>query len=107
MTDVRTRVSVPLKDFLNVTVKLRDEFDTPEKAAAELGYTSVDSFKQALTRNRKRYPAIFEGVPKYTSTNGLNVPSEEEALALLAELGAPADEGEENEETKEGGDTPQ
>lgn len=81
-----SRVSVSLKDFLRVTVKERDTITTAQEAADALGYTSLESFKQALTRNRKRYPAIFDSVPKYSTSNGPNVATPEEAAALLAEL---------------------
>lgn len=79
------RVTVELKDFLRVTVAERSTFDTTEKAATELGMT-VGSFKQRLTRERKRYPAIFESVPKYTGKNGPKPATQDEAQAILAEL---------------------
>jgi|19_taG_2_1085344.scaffolds.fasta_scaffold00172_18 hypothetical protein len=82
------RIHVPLKDFLRVTISKRDEFDTAEKAATELGYTSLESFKQALTRNRKRYPKVFNAVPKYTSSNGPHVATNDEVALLMAELEA-------------------
>lgn len=89
-----TRVHVPLKDFLRVTVKQRDEITTAQGAADALGYTSLESFKQALGRIRKRYPTIFEGVAKYTSANGPSVATVDEATALMAELNAEGAEGE-------------
>nr|HIL76917.1 hypothetical protein [Rhodospirillales bacterium] len=70
MAEKKTRISVTLKDFLRVTVKERTTFETPDAAATELGFTSVDSFKQRLTTMRKRYPAIFSNVDKYTANNG-------------------------------------
>ena len=96
-----TRVHVALKDFLRVTVKQREDFDTPEKAATELGFTSVDSFKQRLTKERKAYPTIFESVPKYTSQNGPKRLNETDAVALLAELDAELDGQEEESDAAE------
>jgi hypothetical protein len=86
-----TRVHVPLKDFLRVTVQKRDEIDTFQKASDALGYTSLESFKQALDRNKKRYPAIFESVAAYPTKNGPSVATVDEAAALMAELTAEAE----------------
>jgi hypothetical protein len=88
-----------MKDFIKVTVVERDKFDSAEKASKELGYTSVESFKQALKRNRERFPKVFEGVAKYTVVNGPRVATEDEALAMLAELKAPAEEKKEDAPT--------
>ena len=93
MSDKKSRVSVSLEDFLRVTVTQRDEFDSPQTAAAELGYTSIESFKQALTRNRKRYPTIFKTVAKYSTSQGETVATEAEALAILEKLTAASGKG--------------
>lgn len=95
-----TRVHVDLKDFLRITVKQRDKITTAQAAADELGYTSLESFKQALGRIRKRYPTIYADVAKYTTSNGPSVATADEAAALMAELNAEG--GEENSEGSEG-----
>lgn len=78
------RVTVSLKDFLRVTVAEREKFPTHEAAANELGMT-VASFRQRLTRERKRYPGIFESVPSYR-VGKTRCATEEQARALLDEL---------------------
>lgn len=82
-----TRIHVSLEDFLRVTIAGRDEFDTVESAANEVGMTTA-SFKQRLTTSRKRYPSLYDSVERY-STDRRSVPTEEEAAAILATLVTP------------------
>ena len=82
-----SRIHVTLEDFLRVTIAGRNEFDTTESAAAELGMTPA-SFKQRLTTSRKRYPSLYESVERY-STDRRSVPTEDEAAAILATLVTP------------------
>ena len=82
-----TRIHITLEDFLRVTIAGREEFDTVESAASELGMTPA-SFKQRLTTSRKRYPSLYESVERY-STDRRSVPTEEEAAAILATLVTP------------------
>ncbi len=84
MSEKVKRISVSLRDFLRVAVVKRDEFDTPEKAANALGMT-LGSFSQRMTRERKAYPSVFEGVASY-SKQGPKRATEDEALALLEGL---------------------
>ena len=80
------RVHVKLKDFLRVAIVERSTYDTHEKAANELGMT-VSSFKQRLSKEKKEYPSVFEGVPRYAGQGaGPKRASESEALEILAEL---------------------
>ena len=46
-----TRVHVTLEDFLRVTIAERDEFDSVQDAADELGMTPA-SFKQRLIKSK-------------------------------------------------------
>ena len=92
-----TRVHVPLKDFLRVTVKQRDTITTAQAAADALGYTSLESFKQALGRIRKRYPETFASVPKYTTSNGPSIATKDEVASIMAELDAEDSQSSEGE----------
>jgi hypothetical protein len=77
------RASVSERDFVRVVIVERDQFDTVEKAANELGLT-IASFRQRLTRERKRYPELFENVPSYS--RGTRIKSLDEMQSILAEL---------------------
>tara|TARA_R100000963_G_C4599821_1_gene73953 strand:- start:440 stop:709 length:270 start_codon:yes stop_codon:yes gene_type:complete len=77
-----TRVHVTLEDFLRVTIADRNEFDSVQEAADELGMTPA-SFKQRLITSKKRYPALYNGVDRY-STDARKVPDEAEAAQMLA-----------------------
>ena len=79
-----TRVHVTLEDFLRVTIAERDEFDSVQDAADELGMTPA-SFKQRLIKSKKRYPSLYNGVDAY-SADGRKIPDEAEAAQLLASL---------------------
>ena len=79
-----TRVHVTLEDFLRVTIADRNQFDSVQEAADELGMTPA-SFKQRLITSKKRYPALYNGVDRY-STDARKVPDEAEAAPLLASL---------------------
>tara|TARA_R100000008_G_scaffold74176_1_gene52892 strand:- start:118 stop:384 length:267 start_codon:yes stop_codon:yes gene_type:complete len=79
-----TRVHVTLEDFLRVTIAERDEFDSVQDAADELGMTPA-SFKQRLIKSKKRYPSLYAGVDSY-SADARKVPDEAEAAQLLASL---------------------
>ena len=81
----KTRTVVSLEDFLRVVIVEREQYPTPEDAAEALGMTK-NSFTQRLVRERKAYPAVFEGVPTYRTGGGPRRPSEDEALAILESL---------------------
>lgn len=85
MSDKQKRAVVSLEDFLRVTVVERDRFDSPAKAAAELGMTE-GSFKQRMTKERKAMPDIFESVPKYHRGGGRKRATQAEAMEILASL---------------------
>jgi len=68
---------VSMADFVRV-VRDRENFPTHEDAASELGMT-VGSFKQRLTRERKRYPKQFESVPGYRVAGSRIMPESEVA----------------------------
>ena len=81
------RVRVGLEDFLRVAVVQRSQFDTMQ-AAEKLGLTE-SSFKQRLTKEKKAYPEIFEGVQPYrSSSNGNKRATKEQALEMLNRLQA-------------------
>jgi hypothetical protein len=82
------RVRVGLEDFLRVAVVQRSQFDTMQAAAEKLGLTE-SSFKQRLTKEKKAYPEIFEGVQPYrSSSNGNKRASKEQAMEMLNRLQA-------------------
>ena len=83
--DSKKRASVSLGDFLKVTVVDREQFNTADIAANELGMT-IGSFKQRLMKERKAYPDIFSVVPKYKSGTRKRRPTQEEAIQLLESL---------------------
>ena len=80
----KTRAVVTLQDFLRVTIKERNTFDSIGDAASELGMTPA-SFKQRLITEKKRYPKLYENTESYTA-DSRRIPSEEEASSILAEL---------------------
>jgi soluble P-type ATPase len=82
----KKRAVVSLEDFIRVVITQRDAYPTHEKAAEALGMT-VASFKQRLTKERKRYERVFEGVGRYQGvSNGPRIASEDEAMAILERL---------------------
>lgn len=81
----RTRITVSLDDFLRVVVVEREKYPTKADAAKALGMTE-GSFSQRLTKERKGYPKVFEGVPQYRGSSGPKRATEDEALAILAKL---------------------
>lgn len=84
MASKKTRAKVSLEDFIRVVVVEREKYPTPQDAANALGMT-LNSFRQRLTRERKAYPNVFEGVPTYHH-RGPRRPSQEEAVAILKRL---------------------
>ena len=84
MMTTKTRAVVTLQDFLRVTIKERNTFNSIGDAASELGMTPA-SFKQRLLTEKKRYPKLYENIESYTADNR-RIPSEEEASSILADL---------------------
>ena len=80
----KTRAVVTLKDFLRVTIKERNSFDTVGTAATELGMTPA-SFKQRLITEKKRYPELYHEWQPYLSDQR-RIPTPDEAAALLDAL---------------------
>jgi len=78
---VRTRATVERKDFLRVAIVERDQYNSHDKAAKALGMTA-DSFKQRYYREKKEYPAAFNGVPDYPRGKE----SQDDVLKMLKEL---------------------
>lgn len=82
----KKRAVVSLEDFIRVVIAEREKFPTHEKAAQALGMT-VASFKQRLSKERKRYARVFEGVGRYHGiSNGSRIASEDEAMSILNRL---------------------
>lgn len=82
----KKRAVVSLEDFIRVVVTERERFPTHETAAQSLGMT-VASFKQRLSKERKRYPRVFENVGRYNgASNGPRIASENEAMEILNRL---------------------
>ena len=80
----KTRAVVTLKDFLRVTIKERNMFDTVEAASTELGMTPA-SFKQRLITEKRRYPELYHEWQPYDSDQR-RIPTPDEAAALLDAL---------------------
>ena len=80
----KTRAVVTLQDFLRVTIKERNTFNSILDAANELGMTPA-SFKQRLITEKKRYPELYHEWQPYLSDQR-RIPTPEEASSILAEL---------------------
>ena len=80
----KTRAVVTLQDFLRVTIKERNTFDSIGDAASELGMTPA-SFKQRLITEKKRYPELYHEWQPYLSDQR-RIPTPDEAAALLDAL---------------------
>ena len=80
----KQRAHVTLKDFLRVTIKERNTFNSILDAANELGMTPA-SFKQRLITEKKRYPELYHEWQPYLSDQR-RIPTPEEAAALLDTL---------------------
>ena len=96
----KNRVHVTLEDFLRVTIAQRDECDSVQSAASELGMTPA-SFKQRMMTAKKRYPSLYENIESYTADQR-RIPNESEAAEILAQL-----LGEEVELDEDVSDTPE
>ena len=81
---IKARAVVTLKDFLRITIKERNLFDSVTLAATELGMTPA-SFKQRLITEKKRYPELYHEWQPYLSDQR-RIPTPEEAAALLDAL---------------------
>ena len=80
----KQRAVVTLKDFLRVTIKERNTFNSILDAANELGMTPA-SFKQRLITEKKRYPELYHEWQPYLSDQR-RIPTPEEAGSILDEL---------------------
>ena len=80
----KQRAVVTLQDFLRVTIKERNTFDSNGDAANELGMTPA-SFKQRLITEKKRYPELYHEWQPYLSDQR-RIPTAKEAAELLAAL---------------------
>ena len=80
----KQRAVVTLQDFLRVTIKERNTFDSIGDAANELGMTPA-SFKQRLITEKRRYPELYHEWQPYDSDQR-RIPTPEEAAALLDAL---------------------
>lgn len=99
------RLVVKDEDFIRVVILDRAEFPTAQDAAAALGYTSVECFKQRLKQEQERYPALFGDVPDYPrKSHGPRKKPESDMLALLqkmqAERSADSEEAEDSEDSE-------
>ena len=84
MMTTKTRAVVTLQDFLRVTIKERNTFNSIGDAASELGMTPA-SFKQRLITEKKRYPELYHEWQPYLSDQR-RIPTPDEAAALLDAL---------------------
>lgn len=82
----KKRAVVSLEDFIRVVIAEREKFPTHETAAQALGMT-VASFKQRLSKERKRYSRVFSEAPRYQGVSaGSRIATEDEAMEILGRL---------------------
>lgn len=79
----KSRPVIDIVKFIKV-VKDRENYPDPHTASAHLGMT-LDSFKQKLVRERKRYPKVFESISNYEDKRSGRLMSESELLEMLAQ----------------------
>jgi hypothetical protein len=78
----KTRPVINIVKFIKI-LKDRETYPDIDSAAAAVGMT-VNSFKQKMMRERKRYPKVFDDIEGY-SDNRSRLLSEGELLEMLAQ----------------------
>lgn len=78
----KTRPVVDIVKFIKV-LKDRETYPNVNEAADAVGMT-VNSFKQKMMRERKRYPKVFNDIDSYSDSRSRLV-SEGELLEMLAQ----------------------